>query len=174
MRDPATWTVPEVLVWIVESSPAAGPSVQPLRALGDRLAVAGLDVTAVRSRVQEKHVDSSLVNLSLADALRATDPGEAIRYYEAALAIHPRSAAAHNGLAVTLANFERRHEVVGQYEQSLMLAPDAAATHNDLAHELSKDRPIASIWCVQTPISRSRLASKSVVSGKIAPHLAPP
>jgi serine/threonine-protein kinase len=140
-RDPAEWADRKGLTRLAETAPTAKPSVQQLRALGDRLAAAGLDDDAFRSRVQQEHVDSFLANLSLADALRATDPAEAIRYYQAALAIHPQSATAHNNLAVALVHLGRSDEAIVEYEQSLKFDPNSAATHFKLSLALAQDHP---------------------------------
>jgi serine/threonine-protein kinase len=139
-REHARWMDRAELARLGEVAPIARLSVQQLRALGDRLAAAGLDGTAFRRRVQQEHVDSFLANLSLADALRATDPAEAIRYYQAALAIRPRSATVSNNLAVALANLGRANDAILQFERSLELDPRSAPAHFNLALELSKSK----------------------------------
>ena len=131
-RDPAKWTDRVELTRLAEAALDARPQVQQVRALGDRLAAAGLDATGFRARVQEAHVDSLLANLALAEAYRATRPEEAIRYDQAALAIRPASATAHNNLGVALANAGRSAEAIAHYKQSLSLDPMSAATHFNL------------------------------------------
>lgn len=140
-RDAATWTDREGVARLAETAPVAEASVTQLRALGDRLTAAGLDATPFLARVQREHVDSFLANLSLANALSASDPSEAIRYYQAALAIHPQSAPAQNNVAVALANLGRSAEATAQYEKALQLDPDSAATRVNLALALSQSRP---------------------------------
>ena len=44
-----------------------------------------------------------------------------MRYYQAALAIRPQSATAHNNLGVTLAALGRSDEAIAEYEQALRL-----------------------------------------------------
>lgn len=153
-RDPATWSDRDALVRLTETAPLARPSVPLLRALGDRLQAAGIDPTQFRQRVQQDHVDSFLANLSLADALRATDPREAIRYYQAALAIRPESATAHNNLAFALAGLGRSTEAIDQFQQSIALDAISAAPQYNLGLELSKEHPDEAIVELRRALAR--------------------
>src|SRR5690606_10232636 len=86
-----------------------------------------------------------LANLALADHLRATEPVEAVRYYQAALAIRPKSSTVHNNLAVTLTSLGRTQEALSHYAQALALNPDPPAVRLHLGCALAKDRPTAAI-----------------------------
>lgn len=141
LRDPATWQEHEQLTVLADHALAEKLLVQQLRAIGDRLETAGLDATAFRRRVEEQHVDSFLANLALADDLRTTDPAEAIRYYQAALAIRPQSATAHNNLAVALAKLGRVDEAILQFEQAIRFDDESAASEFNLACELTERDP---------------------------------
>lgn len=140
-RDGAVWTDREALARLAETVPLAEPSVQQLRALGDRLNAAGHDAIAFRRRVEQQHVDSFLANLTLADAMRETEPAEAIRYYQAALAIRPQSAVAHNNLAVALTRLGRAEEALVEYLRARELDADSAAICFNLGLALTADRP---------------------------------
>lgn len=167
-RDPAKWMDREELVRLAETAQVGRLRVQQLRALGDRMAAAGLDATAFRTEVQAAHVDSLLANLSLADTFMATDPQEAIRYDQAALAIRPRSATAHNNLGVALANVGRAAEAVAQYEQSLDIDPKSAAAHFNLGLALSNDRPGEAIKHLEQAIElNSGMASSHRALGEL-------
>lgn len=144
-RDPTAWANRERLAQLAASALTAGPSAEQLRALGGRLSVVGLDPTDLLVHMQQQHVDSFLANLALADHLRATDPGEAVRYYQAALAIRPRSATVHNNLAVALMNLGRPSEALLHYGQALDLAPDSPAIHFNFAQAVAKERPTDAI-----------------------------
>src|SRR5690606_14761831 len=98
----------------------------------DRLESAGLDATAFRRRVEEQHVDNFLANLALADDLRTSEPAEAIRYYQAALAIRPQSATAHNNLAVALARLGRSEEAIAQFKLAVKFDPESAPSEFNL------------------------------------------
>ncbi len=154
-RDPATWNDREVLTRLAATAAATKPAVLQLRALGDRLAAAGLDATAFRMQVQQQHVDSFLANLTLADALRPTDQAEAIRYYQAALAIRPGSATAHNNLAVALASLSRTDEARAHLKQSAELDANSAAPQFNLGAALAQDHPGAAIGHLQRAIERN-------------------
>jgi tetratricopeptide (TPR) repeat protein len=160
-RDPSTWNDRALLARLAETTAAAKPSVQQLRVLGERLAAAGLDATSFQIQVQREHVDSFLANLSLGDALRATDPVEAIRYYQAALAIRPHSATAHNNLAVALTKNGRTAEAILQYQQALALDPNSAIIEYNLGYELSTSKPQEAIAHLQKSI---QLDAKLAVS----------
>jgi Flp pilus assembly protein TadD len=82
--------------------------------------------------VQQEHVDSFLANLMLADTLCATDPAEAVRYYQAALAIRPRSATAHNNLAVALEKLGRSQEALRELQAALALDNASQAIRRNL------------------------------------------
>jgi len=144
-RDPAQWTNRDYLKQLAATAFADKPSVVQLRALGDRIASAGLDPTDLLVRMQLEHVDSFLANLALADHLRATEPVEAVRYYQAALAIRPKSSTVHNNLAVTLTSLGRTQEALSHYEQALALNPDSPAVRFNLGCALAKDRPTDAI-----------------------------
>jgi serine/threonine-protein kinase len=149
LRNPATWSDQAELARLVESSFSAKASVHQLRALGDRMSAAGLDATPFRHRVQQGHVDNFLANLSLGDALSNSDSAEAVRFYQAALAIRPHSATARNNLAVALSHLGRSEEAIDQFSESLALDPDSAAIQYNLGVELSKTSPLEAISHLQ-------------------------
>ncbi|MGD9647940.1 MAG: protein kinase [Pirellulales bacterium] len=151
-RELATWSDRAALARLAEPAHAAQASAQQLRAFGDRLAAAGLDAMSFRGRVQQQHVDNFLANLSLADALRAENSAESIRYYQAALAIHPRSATAHNNLAVALSSLGRTSEAIAAYERSLALDPESAAAHFNLARAFATTQSPNAILHLQRAI----------------------
>ena len=89
MRDPANWHRAEAISQLASMALAADPTVQLLGVLGERLDAIGLDATAFMKQVQSAHPDSFYANLALADTLRRENAAEAIRYYQAALALRP-------------------------------------------------------------------------------------
>lgn len=132
VRDPATWRDPTVLAQLAKTASQVNASVQLLRTLGDRLTIAGRDSIAFRKEVQQEHTDNFLANLTLADALRGSDPTESIRYYQAALAIRPQAAPARNNLALALAALGKNDEAISHYTQAIKLAPDSGIAHYNL------------------------------------------
>jgi len=151
-RNPATWTDRTQLLELCNRAPNVKASVQQLRALGDRLALTRLDATAFRLRVQAGHVDHFLANLSLADELSSRNPAEAIRYYQAAIAVRPRSATAHHNLGVALARLNRLEEAIQSFNRALTFDAKSVATHFQLGMALRTKRPLDAIQELQTAI----------------------
>lgn len=142
VRDPSTWNDRVALAQLADAAQSQKPSMQLLRVVGDRLRAAGLDATAFCSRVQVQHPDSFLANLALANALRVAAPAESMRYYQAALAIRPQSATAHNNLGVALSVMGRSDEAIAQYQQSLKLDNKSAQIRHNLGLELFKTKRV--------------------------------
>jgi serine/threonine-protein kinase len=135
VRDPSTWNDRESLTQLVAAAPAEKLSMQLLRVLADRLASAGVDATAFCSQVQLERPDSFLANLALANALRTAAPAESMRFYQAALAIRPGSATAHNNLGVALAALGRSDEALLQFQQASQLDQISAQIPFNLGQE---------------------------------------
>lgn len=138
IRNPLHWNRGDVLGELAESACQAKPPVQLLRVLGDRMQAAGLDVTAFFTRVQEAYPDHFLANLSLANSLRSTNATESMRYYQAAMAVRPKSATAHNNLGVALSFLGRSQEAISHYEQALAIDLKSPSIPHNLGLELSK------------------------------------
>jgi serine/threonine-protein kinase len=137
-RYPNTWNDREALAQLAATAAPAKQSMQLLRVLADRLASAGLDATAFCQRLQLEHPDNFLANLSLANALRTDAPAESMRFYQAALAIRPGSATAHNNLGVALTALGRSDEALTLYEQALQLDQISAQIPYNLGLALVK------------------------------------
>ncbi|WP_397569703.1 protein kinase [Schlesneria sp. T3-172] len=119
LRDPENWNHVDALQTLEQSAPEAGRPVQSLRVLGDRMEAAGLDTVPFLTQVQDDHPDSFLANLVLANSLHSVNAPEAIRFYQAALAIRPKSATAHNNLGVALSILGRSTEALSHYKHAL-------------------------------------------------------
>jgi serine/threonine-protein kinase len=132
MRDPAFWNNRDKLAAMAEPRSDATSSLELQRALADRMDDAGIDTVPFRTELQQSHADSFVANVSLADALRERDPAEAVRYYQAAVAIRPLSALAHNNLAAALASLNRKDEAIEHYQLALAIDPELAVVHYNL------------------------------------------
>lgn len=131
-RDPAIWNDRDQLVKLTSTVSMNELSVHLLRALGDRLTMAGLDPLPFLKQVQQQHADSFIANFALANALRAGNPTESIRYYQAALAIRPNAVPVANNLAVALSDVKRTEEAVDLFRQTLQLEPQAIQVRYNL------------------------------------------
>jgi serine/threonine-protein kinase len=133
LRDPAAARDPEALGrWAAE----AKPSVQLLVTLAERLQDAGADAVPFLRQVQHDHPNDFFANLRLGDALLAKQPGEAIRYYQAALAVRPGSAVVHDVLGIALAKTRRLDEAIDHFREALGIEPEFANAHANLARAL--------------------------------------
>jgi serine/threonine-protein kinase len=137
LRDPAAWKDPAALAALAKAARAAHPSVPLLVALGERWRDAGGDAVAFLTQVQQEYPGDFWANMTLGDTLRATRPGEAVRYYQAALAVQPGSAVASNNLGTALAMDGRVPEAVAHFQRALRQDPTLAAAHSNLGHALS-------------------------------------
>jgi serine/threonine-protein kinase len=75
-------------------------------------------------RVQKAHPEDLFANLELAEQLvRHNRPAEAVRYYQAALAVRPEAPAVCAKLGLVLGRLGRNEEAVEYFRQSVQLAP---------------------------------------------------
>jgi tetratricopeptide (TPR) repeat protein/tRNA A-37 threonylcarbamoyl transferase component Bud32 len=134
-RDPATWRSKSKADEALANAPVADESVPFLLALAPRAATTGADPTRFLKRVQGAHPGDFWVNLALGEALSGKNaPDEAIRYYQAALAVRPGTAIVHYGLAVALWDLHRFEEAADQSRRAIALDPTSAASHARLAY----------------------------------------
>ena len=137
-RDPATWKDKATLMKVVADAPVAEKSLPLLLSLEERLYIVGEDTASFLKRVQQAHPDDFWVNLRLGNLLRTQKkPGQAVGYYQAALALRPDSAIVSNNLGMTLWQISRREEAIEPLRRAVMLDPSAAVTRSNLALNLT-------------------------------------
>ncbi len=142
LRDPAVRRNRAALTELAGTALAAKASVQLLVVFGERLRDAGGDAIPFLTRVQQEHPGDFWANFILGDALWANNPGEAIRYYQAALAVRPGAAVAHNNLGRALALNARLDEASAHFQQALRIDPTFAHAYSNLGNVLrAKGRP---------------------------------
>src|SRR6185369_16035343 len=93
LRDPATWHDGSALAELAASAPESR-TVTLLVGLAERLHGAGQDCVAFLERVLKAHPGDFWANFALADAVGDKSPADAIRYYQAAVALRPEVAVA--------------------------------------------------------------------------------
>jgi serine/threonine-protein kinase len=132
LRDPAVWQNGLTPNEVAETALAARPSPQLLVALGERLQDSGGDAIPFLKRVQEEYPGDFWANFTLGIALEARNLPEAVRYYQAALALRPGAAAAYNNLGLALAANGQTEEAIRNYQQALRINPDFDFAHYHL------------------------------------------
>jgi serine/threonine-protein kinase len=132
-RDLDTWTNQSALSKLVETAPVEDVSVPLQLALAERLKSAGGDPIPFLTRVQLAHQGDFWANLSLAEALmEKNDLPEAIRFYQAAVALRPNSAVVYDNLGLALALLGRMDDADKQFRKAAAIDPSAAPIHNNL------------------------------------------
>jgi serine/threonine protein kinase/Flp pilus assembly protein TadD len=116
------------------------PSIS-LRLLAGALQDAGSGAAAERllRAAQQAHPADFWINFRLAIRLGSETPAaaaEAIRFYQAALALRPTSPAVYNNLGVALKAQGTLEEAVTSYRQAIALQPGFAAAHYNLGLSL--------------------------------------
>jgi serine/threonine-protein kinase len=92
----------------------------------------GIDPLRRLRRLQQEHRDDFWINFTLATMLTARDPAEAIRYYQAALAIRPRSAAALSNLGYALTSTGQIDEALDSFRQAIQMDPNNVLGRDNL------------------------------------------
>jgi serine/threonine-protein kinase len=127
----------DALTELAESAAVREQSVQLLVALGQRMQAEGADPIAFLRRVQQQYPGDFWANLTLADALLEKNPGECIRYHQAALAIRPESAVAHHNVGRALAYAYRIDDAIKHFREAVKLDPKFAHAVSNLGKALS-------------------------------------
>jgi serine/threonine-protein kinase len=137
-RDPAVRENPTALAEAIDTCPVADQPPQLLLALDKHLKPDSPEQLPFLRRVQRAHTGDFWANLTLGDALlRRFELAEAIRYYQAAVAIRPQVALGYGRLGLALGSAGRIEEGVESYLRAVYLEPSSAGAHCFLAHALS-------------------------------------
>jgi serine/threonine-protein kinase len=139
-RDPAVRADPAALVDVIKTAPVAEQSVPLLLALDWHLSHPTSDSQErlpFLKRVQQAHPGDFWANLTLGKALEQEQQrGEAIRYYQAAVAIRPKANLGHHHLGLTLLLDGRMEEAAEQFRQAVDIDPTDTFSHHLLAGPL--------------------------------------
>jgi serine/threonine protein kinase/tetratricopeptide (TPR) repeat protein len=138
-RDPATWKNRAAIAELVRTTPTSDPSVPFLLVISQNLSIAHQDPVAFTLAVQKSHPGDLFANLVVAQQMQGVKNWpEAIRYYQAAIAIKPNCAVAHNGLAFSMLSTKRYPEAISECRECIRFDPQAADPHEILGMALSK------------------------------------
>jgi eukaryotic-like serine/threonine-protein kinase len=132
LRDPAVRGDPAALTELAERALKEKCSARFLVLLGERLRDAGSDAVPFLTQVQQEYPDDFWINFLLGETLYRHNPGEAIRYYQAALALRPNAAVVYNNLGRALAYGGRYDEAIVRLRQALAIDPAYAHAHSNL------------------------------------------
>jgi tetratricopeptide (TPR) repeat protein/tRNA A-37 threonylcarbamoyl transferase component Bud32 len=136
-RDLATWNDRKALAEVVAAAPVVDEPPPFLLGLAHLLEESGGDAAPFLRRIQQAHPGDFWANVLLGRSMTdSKNPVEAVRYYQAALAIRPGLALVHNNLARALASAGRPEEAVAEYHHALRIDPTAARFRHNLAFAL--------------------------------------
>ena len=83
------------------------------------LSDAKMDQEAFVRAAQDRHPDSFWLNFTLAKLLAKKEPAEASRYFQAALALRPKSTAVLDAMGTLLSNQKRWKQGIACYRRAL-------------------------------------------------------
>jgi tetratricopeptide (TPR) repeat protein len=93
-----------------------------------------------------------LGNLNMVEA-PATDPAEAARYFSRAIALRPKSSAAHENLANALVDQKKHEEAITEFRTAISLKPENADAYHGLGEALlSQGRTVEAIATLELAI----------------------
>src|SRR5262249_2378099 len=136
---PAVRENPAALAEVIDTAPVADQPPQLLLALDKHLKPDSPERLSFLRRVQRAHPGDFWANLTLGDALLSRfQLAEAIRYFQAAVAIRPQVALGHVRLAFVLGSAGRVEEGVESYLLAVDLEPGSPGTRFFLAWAVSR------------------------------------
>jgi tetratricopeptide (TPR) repeat protein len=132
-RDSKIWKDNAALAKFIETVPVSSESVPLLLMVAERVKSIGGDPIPFLKRVQDAHPGDFWANLGLAEALMGQNHlAEAIRFYQAAIAIRPGAAVLYDNLGMALALLGRIDEADEQFRKASAIDPAATLAHSNL------------------------------------------
>jgi serine/threonine-protein kinase len=132
-RHPQVWRDRAALERLAREAPVEELSAPLLAALGEALARVKAEPVPLLTAAQQRYPEDFELNMALGcSLLRLKEPGEAVSYYRAALALRPESAAAHTNLGIALRFKGRLDEALAELHRALALDPEYAPAHTNL------------------------------------------
>jgi serine/threonine-protein kinase len=139
-RDPDVRGNSASIAEAIHNARAADQPVQLLLALDKHLVSNSPERLPFLRRIQQAHPDDFWANLTLGDVLwqvgPTRQPVEAIRYYQAAVALRPQAAVGYGNLGLVLGSVGRTEEGLESYRRAVAVDPASVRTHTALAQAL--------------------------------------
>jgi eukaryotic-like serine/threonine-protein kinase len=134
-RDPDLWVDQVALAEVIRTAPVAEQSVPLLQALSVQLKPDNKERLAFLKRIQQAHPGDFWANIALGEMLegREKNPAEAIRYYQAAVSLRPRTAFGYLKLGMALSSTSRLEEAAEQFRQAVDTDPTSLFSQYHLA-----------------------------------------
>jgi tetratricopeptide (TPR) repeat protein len=139
-RDPDVRMNQEAVAELIRSAPVKDTPVSLLHAVEASLhsGARPLHVEFLK-RILREHPDDFWSNHRLGNVLfEGGLAGEAVGYFQAAVAIRPKSAMAHNNLGRLLQEVARSDDAIGHYQRAVDLDPGGIVFQSNLARALSR------------------------------------
>jgi serine/threonine-protein kinase len=134
----AVWTNKSGLAELIASAPVTENSVPLLLALGERYSRQGGNPTDLFAKCQRVRPNDFWTNSWLGTAWRGQkNPAEAIRYFQAAVAVRPDSSIAYNNLGLALTDLRRVEDAIEVFQAALKVDPAAGPALVNLSMVLS-------------------------------------
>ena len=144
MRNPATWNDGDRLEAAADAVPVDQESPAFLFAVCGELSVLERNPVRFLTRAQASHPSDFWLNIALgASSATWSNPAEALRYYQAALAVRPDAAIVHLDIGLALVDLGRLPDATGEIRAGLRLDPTSAAAHGCLGIALGKGGDLA-------------------------------
>ena len=137
LRDRTLWSDPQALQKTVEEIAIGDQSIALMIDLSNRFHQIGGNPVPFLKRIQQAHPDDFWVNYALGLAVHRQNAGEAMRYYQAAIAQRPNAAVVHNDLGTALCAQKREAEALDEFKEAIRLDPVNAGNRYNLAQALS-------------------------------------
>jgi eukaryotic-like serine/threonine-protein kinase len=137
-RDPNLRADQAALAEVIRTAPVADESVPLLLELSKKLSFGSKERLPFLKRVQQAHPGDFWANMTLGDVLelREKKPAEAVRYYQAAVSIRPRTGLGYFKLGSALSSMGRPEEAVEQFRQAVAVEPTSVFNQFWLADAL--------------------------------------
>jgi tetratricopeptide (TPR) repeat protein len=138
VRDPTNWSNRAKLVELAQFAPVEAQPIQLMTALAERLKQAGGNTVPFLTRIQAAHAGDFWANNALGSALlEKKDFVGAVRFFQAALAVRPNAAIAHDNIGMALAQSGGSGQLaaaIRHLTEAVRLDPQYANAHSNLGN----------------------------------------